>query len=73
MRIAIEIKRGSDGKSIRDGVGQAMFYSQHFNFVVLLHVDTGKQKEILNSMGGEREKQLIQSLWKHHNIHLDVV
>lgn len=73
MKIAIEIKRGDDGKSIRDGVGQALFYSQHFNFVVLLHVDIGKNKNILNSIGGEREKKLIESLWLNHNIHLDVV
>lgn len=73
MRVAIEIKRGDAGKDIRDGVGQAVFYAQHFNFVILLHVDTGREKNILNAMNGVREQNLIKSLWDIHNIHLDVV
>jgi len=73
MRIAIEVKRGDAGKDIRDGVGQAIFYSQHFNFVILLHVDTGKEKNILNSINGDREKEMMKSLWDNYNILIDVV
>lgn len=73
LRIAIEIKRGDDGKSIRDGVGQAVFYSQHFDFVILLHIDTSKNKDILNSINGAREQKLIHTLWDTYNVYVDVV
>ena len=73
MKIAIEVKRGDDGKSIREGIGQSIVYSQHFNFVILLFVDIGKQKEVLNSINGNREQSLKKSLWDNYNIVFEVV
>jgi len=36
-------------------------------------VDTSADERIKNSLNGEREKELIESLWKNHNVMLDVI
>jgi len=72
-RIAIEIKRGDDGKSLREGIGQTIVYSQYYDFTILLFVDIGRDKEILNAVNGDREKAFKELLWNTYNIIFDVV
>jgi len=71
--IAIEIKRGKKGSSVREGIGQSIVYSTLFDFVVYLYIDTSKEKRIRNSHTGGREKELIVSLWENYNILFEVI
>lgn len=73
MSIAIEIKRGKKGSSVREGIGQSIVYSTLFDFVVYLYIDTSKEKRIRNSHTGGREKELIVSLWENYNILFEVI
>ncbi len=73
MRIAVELKKGSKGSSIREGIGQCVTYSQFYDFVLYLFVDDTKDKKILNSLNGEREIDVIHDLWDNYNTIFDMV
>ncbi len=75
LRIAIEVKRGDSGSAVREGIGQSLVYaaSEDFDFVTYLFVDTSKDKKILDSLRGERERAFVGSLWERYNIRFDVV
>jgi hypothetical protein len=73
LLIAIEIKRGKSGQTVREGLGQSLVYSNKYDFVVYLYVDTSTDKKILKSLQGAQEEKLLETLWQHHNICVDVV
>lgn len=73
LRIAIELKRGDVGQSVRSGIGQALLYSTQFNFTVYLFVDTTPGRDIKSSLTGEKEQALVNSLWKNYNVKFVVV
>jgi len=73
LKIAIEVKRGDDGTSIREGIGQTLVYSNIYDFTIYLFVDITKDKKILNSIGGETESKFIKNLWDDHNVKFEVV
>lgn len=67
VKIAIEVKKGSVGTDVRQGFGQCVIYSAKYDFVIFLFVDTSNDKRILNSMEGEKERNIKDSLWKNFN------
>ena len=73
LRIGVEIKRGDDGGSIREGIGQSIVYSTTYDFVVYLFIDITPDKKILHSYKGQTEKDMVDSLWQNYNIRFDVV
>ena len=73
ISVAIEVKRGFNGASIREGIGQSMVYSTYYDFVVYLFIDTNKDKSIRKSLGNPPEQQFIKTLWDNHNIKFVVV
>jgi hypothetical protein len=73
ITIAIEIKRGKKGNTIREGIGQSIVYSTLFDFVVYLFIDTSKDKRIFNSYTGGRELELLESLYENYNIVFEVI
>ena len=73
VSIAIEIKRGEIGSSIREGVGQSVVYAENYDFCVYLYIDTSKEKKILNSVKGDKEQRVIGQLWNNHNVMFGVV
>jgi len=75
IRIAIEIKKGDSGSSIREGIGQSIIYavSNDFDFVIYLFIDTSKDKKIKESVGNEEESAFISSLWDYYNIRFVVI
>lgn len=68
MNIAVEIKKGGSGQSIREGIGQSIVYTTNFDFVVYLFVDTSRDDRLKNAMTGKKEQELTNSLWEQHNI-----
>ena len=73
LKIAIEVKKGEQGNDIRSGFGQCLMYQSYYDFILYLFVDTSKDKRLLNSMTGEKEKSLIGSLWDHYNVMFNIV
>jgi len=73
LRVAVEVKKGESGHSLREGIGQSLVYSSEFDFVVYLYVDISKDKKIRDSMSGPREQELINDLWDSHNVLFKVV
>jgi hypothetical protein len=73
LRVAVEVKKGESGHSLREGIGQSLVYSSEFDFVVYLYVDISKDKKIRDSMGGSQEQELINDLWDNHNVLFQVV
>ena len=68
INIAIEIKRGDSGASIREGIGQSLVYTTFYDFCIYLFIDTSKDKSIKNSFSSDREKAFVTSLMEHYNI-----
>jgi hypothetical protein len=75
MRIAVEVKMGENGGSVREGIGQAMVYSgsREFDFVIYLFIDTSKDKKIRESLAVAPADGFIESLWRNYNIRFAVV
>ena len=73
LRIAFEIKKGMKGHSIRAGIGQSIVYSTQYDFVLYFFVDTTPGGDINSSKHGDKEKELIKSLWDNYNIRFFVV
>lgn len=73
IKIAIELKRGMGGESLRSGIGQCLVYSMDYDFVIYLLIDVSQERKIKNNSAGERERYLIKSLWDKYNIKLVIV
>ena len=73
LSVAVEVKKGETGSSLREGIGQSLVYSSAFDFVVYLYVDISKDKKIRDSMNGKKEQELINDLWESHNALFQVV
>ena len=73
MRIAVEFKRGDNGRSLRSGLGQSLIYSTDYDFVIYLFIDTTEDKKIRDSNVDEREEEMIESLWSMYNIKFIVI
>jgi hypothetical protein len=73
ISIAIEVKRGDNGTSVREGLGQSVVYNTNFDFSVYLFIDTSKDGRIKNSFTGEKEQEVVKSLWDNHNTLFEVV
>jgi hypothetical protein len=73
MKIAVEIKKGGSGQSVREGIGQSVVYNTNFDFTVYLYVDTSADDRIKNAFNGDRESKLRNDLWNNHNVLFDVV
>jgi hypothetical protein len=72
IHIAVEIKKGSSGQSVRECIGQSVVYNTNYDFTVVLYVDTSQDDRIKNAFTGEREQKVVESLWDNHNIMLGV-
>ncbi len=73
LRIAVEVKRGDDGSSVREGIGQCVLYSVLYDFVIYILVDATEDFSIRKSLHGKPEQFLVSRLWNRFNIRLQVV
>lgn len=73
LKIAIEIKKGKNGESLRSGIGQSIVYSQKYDFVLYFFVDISEGANIRSAYTGTSEEILIQSLWNNYSIKFFVV
>ena len=71
-KIAIEVKRGDTGGEVRSGIGQALVYSQVYDFVLYLFIDATDDRRISASTNGLEEASFIAHLWDQHNVRLVV-
>lgn len=73
ISIAIEVKRGSTGQAVREGMGQCIVYNTNYDFSVYLFIDTSEDDRIKNSFTGEKEQDVVKSLWDNYNCLFEVV
>lgn len=73
IKIAIEVKRGSNGTSVREGMGQCIVYNTNYDFSVYLFIDTSDDGRIKNAFHGDKEQEVVKSLWDNHNCLFEVV
>lgn len=73
LQIGVEIKKGSAGSDIRNGIGQSIVYASHYDFVLYVFIDTSKDKKLLNSEKGDKEVAVINKLWDSFNIWFNIV
>ncbi|MDY7002303.1 MAG: hypothetical protein SVS15_11060 [Thermodesulfobacteriota bacterium] len=73
LKIAIEIKRGESGTAIREGVGQSLVYTTHYDFCVYIFIDTSKDKKIVNAFTSDKEEEFVRLLWENNNVIFRVV
>ena len=72
-KIAVEIKRGSSGQQVRDGLGQCLVYAQKYEFVVFVMIDSSKSAKIKRSVKSDPESRFLKSLWDNYNIKFAVM
>lgn len=72
-RIAIEVKMGDCGTSLREGLGQSLVYTTEYDFVIYLFIDTTKDGDIVKSLVNEKEIEFSDNLWYNHNIKMVIV
>lgn len=72
LRIAVEVKRGESGASVREGLGQSLVYASAFDFVCYVFVDVSKDKKVKRAISGKAEGFFVQRLWDEFNIRFDV-
>jgi hypothetical protein len=68
VNLVIEIKKGAVGSDLRAGIGQALIYSQAYDFVLFVFVDTSPERAIREGATATKAKELIKSLWDMYNI-----
>ena len=73
FRLAIEIKKGNSGSSIRSGLGQSIVYSANYDFVLYFFLDTTPNKSIANADRAPHENDLTENLWDDFNIRFIVL
>ncbi len=78
ISIAIEVKKGNNGSSLREGIGQSIVYSSNYDFVIFLYIDTTKDKHIYNTFKlidteGSKESHIIKGLWDNNNVAFSVI
>lgn len=73
FRIAIEVKKGNNGSSIRSGLGQSLLYSHQYDFTIYFFVDTTQGLDIKSSVQGSKEQEIINQLWDSYNVKFIVV
>ena len=73
IKVAVEVKKGDSGSSIRDGIGQSLVYSSHYGFVVYLCIDISIDKKIRDAIHLPVESEMIKTMWDRFNIKLEVV
>lgn len=73
LRFAVEIKRGRNGSSVREGIGQSLVYALAYDFVIYIFVDTDRSKNIRDSLSGPQERFLVDKLWTDFNVRFKVV
>ena len=73
LKVAVEVKKGETGSSLREGIGQSLVYASAFDFVVYLYVDISKDKKIRDAKNGTQEQALVEELWEDHNVLFEVV
>lgn len=73
--IAVEIKIGENGQSIREGLGQSLVYvSAAFDFVCYLFVDSSKDQKIIRSIKDDpKVEPFLRELWENYNIRFEIV
>lgn len=73
IKIAIEVKKGNRGSSLREGFGQAIIYSTSFDFVLYQFIDTSEDNRIKNGSSAITEQAFLNNIWDNFNIKFIVI
>lgn len=73
--IAIEYKQSENGSTVKQGIGQSIMHTmtEDFHFVYYLFHDENKDKRIEKSISNDKEKEIINKMWKNFNVYLKFV
>ena len=72
-KYAIEFKRVDSSADIKSLIGQAIVYSTLYDSVLIYLVDESKGEKIKANSDGEKEKQLISTLWNKYKVKLEII
>ena len=64
LKVAVEVKKGESGSSLREGIGQSLVYASAFDFVVYLYVDISKTKRFVTQKTEHKNKHLFKNFGK---------
>jgi hypothetical protein len=68
--IAIEYKQSESGSTVKHGIGQSIMHtmSEDFHYVYYLFHDQSKNKKIEHSTKLQKEKTIVEKMWKNFNV-----
>ncbi len=73
IRVAVDVQQGEDGPAVEFGLGKALVYAYHHDFVVFSLIDNSSSHQIQLSLFEPSEKAFVEQLWEDHNIRFRVV
>jgi hypothetical protein len=73
VTIAIELKKGDRGASLREGFGQSIVYSTAYDFVIYMFIDVTEDGRIVNGSTAVNEQKFLQNLWDNFNVKFTIV
>lgn len=74
IQVAVEVKRGESGASVREALGQCLVYASRFAFTCCVLVDTSRDKKLKRAHdSGRVEQYMFDRLWNDFNIRFGVV
>jgi len=73
--IAIEYKQSAKGSTVKHGIGQSIMHTltEEFHYVYYLFHDESKEKKIERSIKEDREKLILEKMWKDFNVFIKFV
>lgn len=73
--VAIEYKQSPNGSTVKQGIGQSLMhtFSEDFHYVYYLFHDESKDKRIEKSIKMEKEKKIIEKMWRDFNVMIKFV
>lgn len=73
ITVAVEIRKGNRGNSLREGFGQSMIHSTIYDFVLCVFIDTSESQKIKHGSTSITEQYFLDNIWENFNIKFVVV
>ena len=73
VKVAIEIKKGDRAKNLKESFGESMIFSNVYDFVIYLFVDTTEENRISKGTSGITETNFLKNLWDNFNVKFTII
>lgn len=73
IKVAIEIKKGDRARNLKESFGESMIFSNVYDFVIYLFLDTTEETRIVKGSSGITENNFLKNLWDNFNVKFTII